>query len=219
VHITPTGAVKTFLFEDNMTKNMITVKCEICNKEFIRDKYDVKKTTVLNGFYNCNKCAVKRRNKSRAYPVGAKTIKRADGYIRIKTERGWVREHVYIVEQYLGRELDDFEVVHHCDGNKLNNDIDNLELMSAYEHTTMHLTKRHDKPRKLKRVRKEKIIIELEHYRQGFKDFIDYAALNMVQMEAAKAYHRSIDRLIVNLGGCSVMKDAADLKAAMERSK
>ena len=42
------------------------------------------------------------------------------------------------MEQYLGRKLTRDEVVHHKDGNKANNDIENLELTSLSEHTRQH---------------------------------------------------------------------------------
>src|ERR1700757_3616663 len=42
--------------------------------------------------------------------------------------RGYVREHRLVMEKYLGRYLDPQEDVHHIDHNKLNNDINNLEL-------------------------------------------------------------------------------------------
>ena len=40
--------------------------------------------------------------------------------------QGHVYEHRYLVEQALGRLLSKDEIVHHKDGNKLNNSIDNL---------------------------------------------------------------------------------------------
>lgn len=45
-----------------------------------------------------------------------------------------VREHRYIMEQFLGRKLLKNEHVHHKDGNGLNNDINNLELLTNSEH-------------------------------------------------------------------------------------
>ena len=44
------------------------------------------------------------------------------------TLKGWLFEHRYIMSKKLGRPLKKDEVVHHKDGNKLNNKIENLEL-------------------------------------------------------------------------------------------
>lgn len=47
-----------------------------------------------------------------------------------KGRAGYVREHRLVMEAVLGRYLDPSEVVHHIDGNKLNNTPSNLELFS-----------------------------------------------------------------------------------------
>lgn len=49
-----------------------------------------------------------------------------------------IDEHRYIMEQYLGRKLDRYEVVHHKNGDKRDNRIENLEVMPLAEHTRMH---------------------------------------------------------------------------------
>ena len=48
------------------------------------------------------------------------------------------RLHRYLMEQKLGRKLEFNEIVHHIDGNKFNNNIDNLELISRSDHMSMH---------------------------------------------------------------------------------
>jgi len=60
-----------------------------------------------------------------------------DGYILIyspnhpyATKQGRVREHRLVMEKSIGRYLLPSEVVHHIDGNKQNNSIENLKLYS-----------------------------------------------------------------------------------------
>jgi hypothetical protein len=48
-------------------------------------------------------------------------------------------EHRLIMSEIIGRKLSSKEYVHHKDGNGLNNDPDNLELMSARDHQRHHL--------------------------------------------------------------------------------
>ena len=73
-------------------------------------------------------------------PIGSH---KQDGkYMRVKTENGWQWEHRVLMEQRLGRKLGRNEVVHHVDGNGLNNVSDNLILMERNDHTRLHRPRR-----------------------------------------------------------------------------
>lgn len=46
--------------------------------------------------------------------------------------------HRFVMEQYLGRKLKRDEVVHHKDGDRANNYLSNLQLMSLSNHGKLH---------------------------------------------------------------------------------
>lgn len=47
-------------------------------------------------------------------------------------------EHRFVMEQHLGRKLLSTEHVHHIDGNKTNNDIANLQIVTSHEHRALY---------------------------------------------------------------------------------
>lgn len=67
------------------------------------------------------------------------------GYIEVfspdhpnKTKRGYVKEHRLVVEKDLGRFLTKDEQVHHINGNKQDNRLINLQVVSHQEHLRIH---------------------------------------------------------------------------------
>lgn len=53
-----------------------------------------------------------------------------------------ILQHRYIMEQHLGRKLGSKEHVHHINGVRTDNRLENLEVLSASEHGREHMTPR-----------------------------------------------------------------------------
>jgi hypothetical protein len=121
-----------------------------------------------NGSNYCRKCAAKKvgekakgripYNKGKKYPERCREksatwkggrYMSSDGYWMVyygkrdyKTESGWLaykKEHIVVIEEKIGRKVERGEVVHHIDGDKLNNSPDNLHLYPSHvEHRDCH---------------------------------------------------------------------------------
>ena len=156
-------------FEYKRKKQVAELKCDNCCNIFDRDIHEIAKDRRNNNFKHfCNKCDSKSlggkmageiRNKKYENEVG-KIIKPKGGYYEVyvrkthqyRPEQDWVRQHIIIVENHIGRKLLKDEVVHHIDGDKLNNNIGNLDICTISEHNNCH-------------AKAEQIIFEL--YRNG----------------------------------------------------
>ena len=106
------------------------VNCERCGKEFRRTK--------------CH-----RRFCSLPCYWGNKKYIDPQGYICIKapnhphaTTNGWIREHIVVATKKFKRNLIKGECVHHIDGNRQNNQPDNLTIMLIGLHVKEHYRRR-----------------------------------------------------------------------------
>lgn len=55
-----------------------------------------------------------------------------------KVQGHWCREHIFVMEEHIGHKIPDGYVVHHIDGDKSNNSIENLVMLTVAEHNNAH---------------------------------------------------------------------------------
>lgn len=107
-----------------------TRTCEQCGKPFTTKVNSGKRFCSIQCVYNNKREAERRPTKGK------------DGYMYVWFSDGsGMKEHRYIMEQNIGRKLEQNECVHHIDGNRTNNDLSNLQLMTIGEHSKLHREK------------------------------------------------------------------------------
>ena len=88
----------------------------------------------------------KDKNMGEKHPKwnGGKTINKS-GYVLIRNKKdplcnknGYNLEHRLIIQKNIGRNLTDDEVIHHINGDKKDNRIENLLILSKSEHSVLH---------------------------------------------------------------------------------
>jgi hypothetical protein len=78
---------------------------------------------------------IKRRNAYMRQYAQAHDVR----YKAIRYDGKMIAEHRLVMEAHLGRKLNKGEIVHHIDGNRMNNDLSNLKLCaSVKEHNELH---------------------------------------------------------------------------------
>ena len=108
--------------------------CEWCHEEFLITQH----RSINRRFCN-RKCMARWVAKTRKSTKGRYTTTK--GYVLLykpghptATKAGYIMEHRFVMEQVLGRFLQKTEIVHHLDGNKQNNQPENLVVMEKIRH-------------------------------------------------------------------------------------
>lgn len=167
--------------------------CDECKKKFTRRASDIHKKRWCDDYKHfCSDCfdqekvaliGKKKRIANLENKIGNKWID-SSGYVNVyigpessdkrahqsdRSYGGSIREHILVMEQSIGRKLDKGEVVHHIDGDKTNNDIENLDLCSVEQHNLCH-------------AKSEEIVFEL--YKKGMVEYDRKAKRYRLMMES-----------------------------------
>jgi endogenous inhibitor of DNA gyrase (YacG/DUF329 family) len=143
------------------TKTPVDLSCEHCGKAF-----QVKPSASERRF-----CSKECEGRSRWKRVQGRThngkpvLHNPQGYVKIwepslDPRRSWVLEHRYVVEQAIGRKLRADEHVHHVNGDRADNRLENLEVIDPTSHQSITMAAA------LERRARERA--ELERYRALF---------------------------------------------------
>lgn len=129
-----------------MNKVGYNIKIEI-SKETLLELYVNKKMTSreVAEKLNTNKRIILKRLREYGIEVKPKVRYKKTGFwfehgyklLYIEGNK-YIREHINIMENHLGRKLEKNEVVHHINRDKLDNRIENLQVMTNGEHSTLH---------------------------------------------------------------------------------
>lgn len=113
----------------------IKIKCATCDKIRFIEKSYINAGRFKSG--RCFKCSRNKFGEQSSNWKGGK-IMNDNGYVLIRSPKhpfvnafGYVREHRLIMEKNLGRYLLPTEVVHHLNGDRTDNRIENLELLES----------------------------------------------------------------------------------------
>jgi len=128
-------------YDQWMARNRVEGVCEVCGAAFQMKPSQAKAWTRKWCSKACEGRGRMRRPLDRQHN-GRPVLLTISGYLKVwepghpKARSGWILEHRLVAERVLGRYLVAEEHVHHKNGDKTDNQPENLEVMSASDHSS-----------------------------------------------------------------------------------
>ncbi len=130
----------------NVGDKIITNGTPVCKRCGLSENLITYKYAKFYGY--CKKCMYILRDGKVNKGNSIERYVDKDGYVRLygkslRTHPNYKKsvglmEHHYVMSQYIGRPIYNNEIVHHINGNKQDNRIENLQLMSVLDHNKLH---------------------------------------------------------------------------------
>lgn len=114
----------------------IQLFCQMCGKEFF--VYPYRKAIAK---FCSRSCGSKKAGANNNRWRGGRSVMK-NGYVRVRVNGDYVYEHRYVMERSMGRKLKCTEVVHHINGDRTDNRINNLKIMDKASHDARETKRR-----------------------------------------------------------------------------
>lgn len=115
-------------------RTRVELQCHNCSATFLRDPAQQKR---CKRHFCSPQCFHESNSGSKSIKWKGGSLTRC-GYRVIYRDTHRILEHRAVMEEHLGRPLLEEEIIHHINGDKLDNRIENLQITSLQEHQSLH---------------------------------------------------------------------------------